>query len=488
MSKKLRTFFEIRNVDSADGEMYLEGVSDTGLPNRRGMLLDYASSKPYIEAFVKEFEERTAGESKGPLRIMHSEITSAGKIVNLDLVDADCTIPVRVHVVDDEAKTKVEAKVLNAFSWYWRSVGAPWEDKELTAKEGRKILRFTGKPVELSLVDSPGVPGTGFTIENADFGEEEDEMDEPTNTDPAKDDAASTDVKNGVYTAGRLMSLVEDLHYLQKSIASEESSEGDSNEIPKELLEAVQLFAPIAAKYATKQIAELVGMDEDEMFVGDDDEFEDIENADDADVDDVMNADVVNGDFPGHPFRGNQYKSGKGGKGGKHHQASLAAHRASVGASRGKVSHTAAAKSHRAAASLHASKGNKAMEAHHKQQAKFHAGEAKLRKQAKSFQNADGGDDPNVVKNADGTNPNQPDVSQDPASILADLAKSAAPNADVKNADASKHGTVVTKDQDNGVDVKNADAIRKEAERIAALPEGERAAAVAAKIIQGAIR
>lgn len=472
MNKRFRTFFGVRNVDSSTGEMYLEGVSDTGLPNRRGMLLDYASSKPYIEEFVKEFEERTGGESKGPLRIMHSDTISAGKIVNLDLDDATCSIPVRVHVVDEDAKMKVEAKVLNAFSWYWRSVGPAVEDKELSAKEGRKIYRFTGRPVELSLVDSPGVPGTGFTIENADFGEEDDDMNEPTTTEPAKTPEPSRDVKNGVYTAGRLMSLVEDLAYLQKAVAAEEGKEGDSAEIPSELLDAVQMFAPIAAKYATAQLAELVKGEDEDMFVSDDDDFADIPNADGKDVEDV-----VNGDYPGHPFHGNQHTGGKGGRAGAHHAASKAAHRASVKAhsSQDSKAHASAAKAHKGAAALHAAKGNKRMEAYHKAQAEHHRSLAKITGGAK---NSDSGDPATDVKNSD----------QSAADILADLAKAAAPATDVKNADVKSARSVVTKDQDNGVEVKNADGIRKEAERIAALPEGERAAAVLAKILQGSIR
>ena len=311
--KRFRTYFEVRNVDADDGEMYLEGVSDTGLPNRRGMLLDYETSRPHIVAFVKEFEDRTGGASKGPLRIMHDEDASAaaGKIVNLDLNDDDKTIPVRVHVVDEVAKTKVSASVLNAFSWFWRSVGAPWKDAELTAKHGKPIYRFTGRPVELSLVDSPGVPGTGFTIENADFGLEEDDMDEK---DESTKPEGGEEIKNGVYTAGRLMSLLEDLTYVQTAIASEESKEGDSDEIPAELRDAIKALAPVVTKYAAEQIAELVGGEDEDMFVSDDDEFSDIANVADDEGDEIANLDaILNGDYPGHPFRGNQHAKGKGG-------------------------------------------------------------------------------------------------------------------------------------------------------------------------------
>jgi len=76
------------------------------------------------------------------------------------------------------------------------------------------------------------------------------------------------------------------------------------------------------------------------------------------------------------------------------------------------------------------------------------------------------------------------------ADLLADLAAQHAPAADVKNADKPETKlAVVTKDEDNGVNVKNAEAqTRAEAERIAALPESDRAAAIAAKIFGAVAR
>lgn len=480
--KKFRTYFEVRNVDADDGEMYLEGISDTGLPNRRGMLLDYDTSRPHIVEFVKEFEERTNGQSKGPLRVMHEEdaAAAAGKIVALELDDKAKTIPVRVHVVDEVAKTKVAASVLNAFSWFWRSVGAPWKDAELSAKFGKPIYRFTGRPVELSLVDSPGVPGTGFTIENADFGLEEDDMAEEVKTEE--------EIKNGAHTTGRLFGFLEDLKYIQRCITEEEAREGHESDMPEEIQSALRLLAPAVAKYAVEQVSEIIDDEDFDMFVSDSDEMADVANVDSGEGEEIANLDaILNGDYPGHPFRGNQHAKGKGGgrkgAGGKHHQASKMAHRASVAASSGKGGHNVAAKAHKAAAALHAAKGNKRMEAHHKAQAAFHSKEHKLREQAKSFQNSDGGAAPGDVKNSDGATNTE---------ILTALAAAAAPGVDVKNAatDAVASTTLVTKDEDAGVDVKNADtiraeSIRTEAARIAALPEGQRAIAVTAALFRG---
>ena len=73
---------------------------------------------------------------------------------------------------------------------------------------------------------------------------------------------------------------------------------------------------------------------------------------------------IANGDFPGHPFRGNQYADGKGGTG-EHHLASEAAHHASKEAKD--------KKSHRAAASAHEDAGNSDTADYHHAMAAFHS-------------------------------------------------------------------------------------------------------------------
>jgi hypothetical protein len=397
---------------------------------------------------------------------MH-KLENVGKIVSLEFDDEAEKILVTVYVSDDKVWEKVQGGEYTGFSWWWRTQGMPWRDEVATTKYGRPIYRYTGKPIELSIVDAACVPGSDFTeIHNADFPEEENDMD-PTETDPKPDETPEAppvqDIKNGVYTAGRLGECVETLAYIQRAIAAEEGKEGDSAEIPAELKSIVQDLAGAWAKYSAAQAVELAGgADVDTLSISDEDDF--------ADLDDVKNAEA--------PSFGN----------------SKLAHRATMRAvvSGDAKHHEAAASFHKEAAKVQGRAGKKKMEAYHKGMAKIHG----------AIKNADGDDIPNAekpdalaalearlaalegareVKNAE-----EPRAED----ILADLAAQHAPTADVKNADKPETKlAVVTKDEDNGVNVKNAEAqTRAEAERIAALPESDRAAAIAAKIFGAVAR
>jgi len=501
MKRKTEFFFSIQNAD--EEKRLVSGVSDSGEPNGSGLLLDYETSKAQLIAWSANIEKKTNGASKGILRVMH-RLETIGKIVALEFDDEKRHILVTTHVSDETAWEKIKAGEYTGFSWSWRTVGAPWKNEDATKKHGRPIYSYTGRPIELSIVDAPNVPGSDFTsIQNVDFPEEGDDMDENTES--------GIKVENGIYTAGKLGEILESLSWTQRAIAGEEAKEGDAATIPEELKGIVADLAAVWSKYSTAQAEELgeeLGFD---LFVDDEDEFDDLEKVEnsegfDIESDNLPDASTIqNGDYPGHPFRGNQHTGGKGrGKGGRtgaHHKASLAAHRASVRASKGgggHEGHRSAAKAHKQAASLHAAKGNKRMAEYHKTQAKFHANEVKLRTAAKSYQNADGAPVQNagqadafsmikelsdriaaleaapVVKNAE-------DATD--AEILANLAAQNAPV--VKNAEEASTTSVVTKDEDNGISVKNAETERRAlAETLADLPEPERQKALAGLILK----
>jgi len=498
MKRKTEIFFSIQNAD--EEKRLVSGVSDSGEPNGSGLLLDYETSKAQLIAWSANIEKKTNGASKGILRVMH-RLETIGKIVSLEFDDEKRHILVTTHVSDETAWEKIKAGEYTGFSWSWRTVGPPWKDEEATKQHGRAIYRYTGRPIELSIVDAPNVPGSDFTsIQNADFPEEGDDMD--ANTDNG------IKVENGIYTAGKLGEILESLSWTQRAIEGEETKEGDAATIPEELKGIVADLAAVWSKYSTAQAEELgeeLGFD---LFVEDDDEFDDLEKVENSEGFDIESDElpdvstIQNGDFPGHPFRGNQYRRGGGKRSGAHHKASIAAHRASVRASKGgggHEGHRAAAKAHKQAGAMHAAKGNKRMAEYHKTQAKFHANEVKLRTAAKSYQNADYAPIQNAsqgdalatleariaaleaskeVKNAD-------DATG--ADILADLAAQNAPK--VENADAAADAVVVTKDQDNGVVVQNADAERRAlAESLAALPEADRQKALAGLILKANVR
>lgn len=447
--KRIQTTFEIRNADfEGEGRDFIvRGISDPSEPNKQGMLLDYASSKPYIEKYVADFEARTGGESKGALREMHQP-SAVGCIRELEFDDGARAIPVAVLVSDDRAQKKVLDKTYTAFSWFWRIVGKPWEDAEATKAHGRTIMRYTGNPVELSLVDSPNIPGvgTGFTsIENADL-EGDDDMDnedqkapaEPVAPEPAQaPEAAPADgeaVANGAYTAGRIMEALDTINYLQKAIEAEEKMEGEKSGIPEELRAGIKSLAPAIARYVSAQVSEMAGgIDTDALKVADDDDLGDVDD------DDVENADA------GDPKK-----------------ASMKAYRSTVRAnSTGDAKHhEAAAKRNKQAYKAHETVGNGVMAKHYKAMHEVHK---------TAFKNCS-----QPVANADL-------ASVDLSSIMARLDKLEA--ATVANADIPAPVihvpvlTTFTKDDDAGA-VKNADVpdpIRAKAESIVSAPPERRA-------------
>lgn len=351
----VETFF-VLNGESIDEEKRLvTGYMDSGEPNNQGFLLDYETSKPYILKYVAAFEGRTDGVSKGAVRIMH-QAAVAGKIVDLVLDDEGKRVLVTVRVDDDEAWAKVLNRNYTGFSGHWNVVGAKWLDREATAKYGRQILRYTGDPVEVSLVDVPRVPGCEFQkIENGEIEEMSKNLLESLN----KVADGLNAVKNGVSEGNYLANLLAEMVYILKYIREEEAREGQDQSIPDAIRDALLALKPAVQDYVTAQLDELLDdeeMDYDELIAAVDSE----ENGEPG---------ISNGDFPGHPFRGNQHRTGKGKAthGAKAHAATLRANES------GKSEHHAAAsKAHEKAAAHHEKRGNAKAAAFHSRAAKAH--------------------------------------------------------------------------------------------------------------------
>lgn len=85
--------------------------------------------------------------------------------------------------------------------------------------------------------------------------------------------------------------------------------------------------------------------------------------------------DVMAGDYPGHPFRGNQYAEGEG-EGGEHNVASSRAHAHSMSA-RTSAQHRKAASAHRHASKLQREEGHEETADYHEAAAKYHEKKSK---------------------------------------------------------------------------------------------------------------
>lgn len=150
-----RMFAQITKIDAAKREVWGRLVQE--VPDRSGEIFDYESSKPYFKAWSDEFAEATDGKSLGNLRAMHGK-TAAGKFIAMDFNDAAKAIDVGAKVVDDAEWKKCEEGVYTGFSIGGSYVG----EKKAEKVDGADVLRYTAKPAEGSLVDSPCVPTAKF--------------------------------------------------------------------------------------------------------------------------------------------------------------------------------------------------------------------------------------------------------------------------------------------------------------------------------------
>jgi hypothetical protein len=366
------TFFVLNGATVDEERRLVTGYMDSGEPNNQGYLLDYDTTKPYIVQYVKAFEHRTGGDSKGALREMHQPRV-VGKIVSITLEDDTKRVLVTVRVDDDDAWKKVLAKDYTAFSGHWTIVGKMWADKEASAKYGRQIFRYTGDPVEVSLLDVPRVPGCEFQrIEN---GITEDEMSEILERLKAVQTRLEA-VTNGVCIGNQMASDFEDLVWIFKAVQSEEFHEGQDQSKAEALRAGLLALKPAIQAYLIAQLDELLpdSGEEDDMDEDYGAAFRDLEaefpEAAYNGMTEAGLASILNGDLPGHPFHGNQHVSGSG-----QASASSKAHAATLHANEkgSKSAHSRAAAAHTKAAAHHNEKGNTKAAAFHERAAKAHA-------------------------------------------------------------------------------------------------------------------
>ena len=151
----LRLFIPITKVDVAQRLVYGKATDES--PDRSGEICDYASSKPYFEAWSGEIAKNTNGKSYGNVRAMHGK-TAAGKLTAINFNDAEKAIEVCAKVVDDAEWEKVLEGVYTGFSQGGRYVKR-WADADNPG-----LTRFTAEPMEISLVDLPCLPTATFQV------------------------------------------------------------------------------------------------------------------------------------------------------------------------------------------------------------------------------------------------------------------------------------------------------------------------------------
>ena len=150
----LDLFLPLAKVDV--DQRTVQGVATAERPDRAGEICDYASTKPYFEAWSAEAEAASGGKSLGAVRAMHGRV-AAGKLTDISFDDEGKRILVAAKIVDDDEWQKVLEGVYTGFSQGGRYVKR-WDDSDTG------LTRYTAKPTEISLVDLPCLPDATFEV------------------------------------------------------------------------------------------------------------------------------------------------------------------------------------------------------------------------------------------------------------------------------------------------------------------------------------
>jgi hypothetical protein len=156
MKKSLKLFAQLAKIDEARREVW--GVATAEVVDKEGEIFDYATSKPYFEAWSAEIAKATDGKSLGNVREMHAN-SAVGKLVSIEFDDELKQVNIGARIVDDAAWQKCAQGVYTGFSiggTYMKT----WEDGQ--------FVRFTANPSEISVVDNPCVPTAHFTAVKTD--------------------------------------------------------------------------------------------------------------------------------------------------------------------------------------------------------------------------------------------------------------------------------------------------------------------------------
>ncbi len=156
---KMDVFIPIRKINQERHEVY--GWAAVEEPDNSDEIMDYATSKPLFQDWSNRAQKRSGGKSLGNLRSMHSNI-AAGKFIEMRPDDLVKGFYVGAQVIDDNEWKKVEKGVYTGFS-----IGGNYVNRWSDYKNPGKI-RYTAKPTEISLVDSPCISSATFEVVKAD--------------------------------------------------------------------------------------------------------------------------------------------------------------------------------------------------------------------------------------------------------------------------------------------------------------------------------
>lgn len=231
-----------------------------------GEILDWASSKPYLEDWNKKFAEKTDGKSVGNLRAMHNTKLSAGLFTSIEYDDAAKKAYVVAKVNDPVEKQKCLDGNYTGFS-----IGAKYAK---TWRDGKNIRWTAGPVIEGSLADLPAIPSATFKCVGADKAETTKHFSDHLATVTGVLQRAGTKLSEegveklrlkfktlslaskGLYTVGAFAETIQQLIYLRDAITWEEGAEGDDDSTPAQLRDKTNELLDLLAAYTQEQVSE----------------------------------------------------------------------------------------------------------------------------------------------------------------------------------------------------------------------------------------
>lgn len=241
-------FCRISKVD--EEKRTVTGIGASEAVDAEGEIFDYASSKPYIEAWSADAVTRSKGKSFGNIREMH-QLSAVGKLSeSVVFDDTQKLVILTSYVSDDAAWQKCLDGTYTGFSICGPVVGDKWSD---AGQPG--IKRFTCAPIEFSLVDLPCNPEAVFTAVKAGGITEERKF--KTATAVEKEPIVAVAQKS-MYSICDLVSVISSLRWVQDDLAWEADYEGDASPIPDKLKSALTELCAVLVDLTREETSEMV--------------------------------------------------------------------------------------------------------------------------------------------------------------------------------------------------------------------------------------
>jgi len=224
-------FLQLQKVDVSKRQVW--GTAAIEQPDRAREIMDYEKSLPNFLNWSRDMVQASGGLSKGNVRAMHGDI-AAGKVIHFEPRDDTKSIYVGAEIVDENEWQKVLKGVYTGFS-VGGSYGSKWPDPVLGG-----YTRYEAKPVEISLVDVPCMPGAQFEVVKADGSSEMRKLHSAESMESVQVMTAQVDPESFIFTSVGVADLIKGAGMETKELLEKLNASADPamQELAKELQKA----------------------------------------------------------------------------------------------------------------------------------------------------------------------------------------------------------------------------------------------------------